>query len=77
MALKKWKKGSYTIEAAVILPIVLIAIMQGLVFGINLCTEVKEDAKYNKELQKLQAVDIFQKTSNLEEFWRNLNEDGI
>lgn len=69
--------GSYTLEAACIVPIILFAIMQGLLLGMDLCTEVREDAAYSKELQELQAVDIFQKTSNIEELWRKLNEDGI
>lgn len=66
------KKGSYTVEAAVIVPIVLFAVIQGLTVGIKLCKEVGECAVYSQELKELETVDIFYGISELEDFWGEL-----
>lgn len=65
------KKGSYTVEAAMILPVILFAVIKGLTLGIQLCEEVGESANYSERLQELRAVDIFYGISELENFWGN------
>ncbi len=67
--LKKSYKGSYTLEAALVAPILLFAIFQGLKLGITLCQEVKESSVYSAELGDLSGVDIFRTTNGLEELW--------
>ena len=62
------KKGSYTVEAAMILPVILFSVIQGLTVGIQLCKEAEESAAYSERLQELHAVDIFYGISELENF---------
>ena len=53
MVVRKRKKGSYTVEAAMILPVVLFAIFEGMALGIELCREVQSDGEYSQELEDL------------------------
>ena len=75
--MKKYYKASYTVEASLIMPIVLFTICQGMKIGINLCTEVREASAYSEDLQKLNVVDVFYEKKSIEELWGNLHGDGI
>lgn len=75
--LNRTYKGSYTVEAALIMSISLFIIFYGMKLGIQLCREVRETSVYAKELEELSAVEIFWKINSIEEIWGNLNEDGV
>lgn len=68
MVVRKRKKGSYTVEAAIILPVVLFAIFEGMAWGIELCREVQSDGEYSQELEDLRGIEIFRKVSGVEEW---------
>lgn len=68
MVVRKRKKGSYTLEAAIILPVILFAIFQGMALGIELCRKVQSDEEYSQELEDLRGIEIFRKVSGIEEW---------
>lgn len=75
--MRKYYKASYTVEAAVILPLILFTVCQGIKIGIDLCMEVKAESVYSADLEKLQGTEIFYRTNGLEELWRDLHGDGV
>lgn len=62
-------KASYTIEATIVIPIILFALFQGMRIGMTLCDEVTKYSSYSEELQKLDGVTIFRTIEGLEELW--------
>lgn len=75
--MRKSYKASYTLEASLVMPIVIFTIFQGMKIGIAMCGEVKESSAYSAELQQLCGVDVFRATTGLEELWGNLYGNGI
>lgn len=75
--LKKYGKASYTLEAAMLMPLILLSIFQGMKTGIDLCSEVQRTSVYSKELEELNGVEIFLKKASLEDLWENVHGDGI
>lgn len=59
-------KASYTIEAAIILPIVLFIILGAVRLGVTLHQEVKEEACHYERLEELDAVKEVKKLKKLE-----------
>lgn len=70
-------KGSYTVEASLIMPMALFLIFQGMKMGIDLCAEVRESSSYWEELKDLKGADIFRTMDGLDELWEELHGDGI
>lgn len=51
--MKKSLKASYTVEASMVMPLVLFFIFQGFALGISLCQEVQKASVYSARLQEL------------------------
>lgn len=49
----KCLQASYTVEAAVLLPLFLFAVMKGLLLGIDFCSEVRTAAQSREQLEKI------------------------
>ena len=54
-------KGSYTVEAAFMVPFILFTISGGIHLGYQLCQETKAAAVVREETQKLNVVKIVRK----------------
>lgn len=72
---KRTLKGSYTVEASLIMPLVLFVIFGAMKMGIGLCSEARTSSAYRKELQDLKGAEIFRNIENLESIWRELYGD--
>ena len=48
--MKKSLKASYTVEASMVMPLVLFFIFQGFALGISLCQEVQKASVYSARL---------------------------
>lgn len=70
--MKKNVKASYTIEASMVMPLILFFIFQGFALGISLCQEVQKASVYSTKLQELSGADIFKKREMLEEAGENI-----
>lgn len=70
--MKKNVKASYTIEASMVMPLILFFILQGFALGISLCQEVQKASVYSTQLQELSGADIFKKREMLEEAGENI-----
>lgn len=56
--MKKNVKASYTIEASMVMPLILFFIFQGFALGISLCQEVQKASVYSTQLQELSGADF-------------------
>ena len=70
--MKKSLKASYTVEASMLMPLVLFFIFQGFALGISLCQEVQKALVYSARLQELSGADIFKRSEMLEEAGENI-----
>ena len=70
--MKKSLKASYTVEASMLMPLVLFFIFQGFALGISLCQEVQKASVYSARLQELSGADIFKRSEMLEEAGENI-----
>ena len=70
--MKKNVKASYTIEASMVMPLILFFIFQGFALDISLCQEVQKASVYSTQLQELSGADIFKKREMLEEAGENI-----
>ena len=59
--MKTKARGSYTLEAAFIVPMILFFILAGIQVGLSFYTEVKADTEIQTELKELDPVDIVRK----------------
>lgn len=75
--MKKWYKAGYTVEASLIMPIILLTISQGMKMGMDLYVEVKEASAYAVDLQELKAAEVFYRAEGLERLWGDLYGDGV
>lgn len=67
---RKKAAGSYTVEAAIIVPVVLGCILLVLNMAIRLYTEVTACTVYNSWWQELEPSDEFRRL----QFWKNVGE---
>lgn len=70
--MKKSLKASYTVEASMVMPLVLFFIFQGFALGSSLCQEVQKASVYSARLQELSGADIFKRSEMLEEAGENI-----
>lgn len=75
--MRKSFRGSYTVEASLLMPVILFAIFQGMKLGTHLCMEVREGSAYWEELKDLNGAEIFKTTQGVDELWEELHGDGI
>ena len=61
MSMRKCRKASYTIEAALLMPLILFSIAKSVSLGIELHQEVKTAAANIEELENLNVVKIIRK----------------
>ena len=52
--MKKSLKASYTVEASMVMPLVLFFIFQGFALGISLCQEVQKASVYSARNYRVQ-----------------------
>lgn len=74
--ISRYKKGSFTIEAAIIVPFTLFLMLTVLQMGISFYQEAclrKRSAKWDS----FHAVSMFYKGQMLEEFEKEFLEDGL
>ena len=72
---RRWQKGSFTIEAAFIIPFILIFMFQNLLLGIGFFQESKMRVPYYK-LQEIDAVEYFYEVQKLKDFAEDNIRDG-
>lgn len=60
-------KASFTVEAAVIVPVILFTIAGGIKTGYSLFQEAKAAVTVEEELKKLDPVDIVRKKTMIQE----------
>ena len=72
--MKKWK-ASYTVEAALIMPIILFAMFQGLVIGIDLHEQVKKATLRSEKTEEINAIEMIQNIDHLENLIDTLFEE--
>lgn len=70
----RWEKGSYTLEAAILVPLVLFAVMKVSEIGIGCYMEIVEKAP-SEELEKLDIVSEFYNYQILDEVWEEVTDD--
>lgn len=63
-----WLKASYTVEAALLLPLFLAVLMKGMLLGIECYEDVRAAAADVQQLSKLHPP---------EEIWRRLLVEGL
>lgn len=66
MRIDRKAKASYTVEAAIIVPIVLFLVLGAVRLGVTLHGEVKEAACHYEKLEELDAVSEIKKLKKLE-----------
>ena len=72
---RRWQKGSFAIEAAFIIPFILIFMFQILLLGIGFFQESKMRVPYYK-LQEIDAVEYFYEVQKLKDFAEDNIRDG-
>lgn len=72
---RRWQKGSFAIEAAFIIPFILIFMFQILLLGIGFFQESKMRVPYYK-LQEIDAVQYFYEVQKLKDFAEDNIRDG-
>lgn len=70
--MRKSLKASYTAEAAMIVPLILFFIFQGMSLGVSLCQEVQKTSVYSAKLQELSGAEIFKKQEILDKAEENI-----
>lgn len=68
--LDRLKKGSYTVEAAILIPIYLFIMVGTIQIAISLYNEIKENSEVER-VQKIWAVEEFYRNELIEELLKN------
>lgn len=75
MRIKKKYKASYTVEATLVLPIVIFSLFYGMHQGIQMMTELREDSVYAEELKDYRAVKDFYRETLIQQEREETNAD--
>lgn len=75
--MRKKVKGVYTIEAAILIPLTLFIICSGIVLGINLYTEVRDEAASYEKVMEIDEVESVHKIRTMGTIWEELNDNGV
>lgn len=70
-------KGVYTIEAAVLIPLVLSIMAAAIGLGIELYTEVASEASVYSSVLSIDEVKTVHKLRAAGNLWREISENGI
>ena len=71
---KRWKKASFTIEAAIYVPVILFVLFQAVDMGIQFF-EWSKTREINLRLQEIQVVEDFYHYQILGEMWEEMKDD--
>lgn len=65
--MKRYARGSYTVEAAIIMPFLLLIMVATIHIAINFHEEIKQVAKESEEVQEIPIIKIFYHTEMIGE----------
>ena len=71
---KRWQKASFTIEAAIYVPVILFVLFQSVDMGIQFF-EWSKTREINLRLQEMQVVEEFYDYQILGEMWEEMKDD--
>lgn len=77
MRAKKGLQASYTVEAAILLPLFLFAVMEGLLLGIDFYHEVREAAGSFQQLEEIEPVEWIWKSELIEKGVTDIHEHRV
>ena len=68
-------KAVYTIEAAVLIPLVLFVMAASITLGISLYTEIATEASEYQDIQKIDEVKKGHETRTMGTIWEEIREE--
>ena len=72
---RKSVKAIYTIEAAVLIPLVLFVMAASITLGISLYTEISTEASEYQDIQKIDEVKKVHEIRTIGTIWEEISEE--